>query len=60
MNEHALRGKDYDLIITVYHAAQSEDICRQYMDDAAQFFKEAKEQNQQRVRRGKDLLNQRL
>jgi hypothetical protein len=29
-------------------------------NDAAQFFKQAQEQNQQWVRRGKELLNQRL
>ena len=68
MSNHALRDKDYDLVSTIYHAAQGEYICRQYMEDAekqgdndaAQFFKEVQEQNQQMVRKGKEMLKKRL
>lgn len=68
MSNNALRDKDYDLISTIYHAAQGEDICRQYMEDAkkegdndaAQFFQEVQHQNQQLVKKGKDLLKKRL
>ncbi|MTI62636.1 hypothetical protein [Methylophaga sp.] len=68
MSNHALRDKDYDLVSTIYHAAQGEDICCQYMEDAekqgdndaAQFFKEVQEQNQQMVRKGKEMLKKRL
>ncbi len=68
MSNHALRDKDYDLVSTIYHAAQGEDLCRQYMEDAekqgdkdaAQFFQEVREQNQQLVKKGKELLRNRL
>jgi len=68
ISNHALRDKDYDLVSTIYQAAQRENICRQYMEDAekvgdndaAQFFNEVQEQNQQMVRKGKEMLKKRL
>lgn len=68
MANQALKDKDYDLISVVYNAARGAEICRQYMEDAqkegdndaAQFFKEVREQNQKLAQKGKDLLKQRL
>ncbi len=63
-----IKDKDYDLISTIYHAAQSDYSCQQYMEDAqksgdndaAQFFQEVREHNQQLVNKGKALMKKRL
>lgn len=68
MANQSIKDKEYDLISIIYHAAQGDEICGQYMEDAqnegdndaAQFFREAQEQNRQLVQKGKDLLKQRL
>ena len=68
MANEAIKDKDYDLVSVIYNAARGAEICRQYMEDAqkdgdndaAQYFKDVREQNQGIVQKGKQLLKSRL
>lgn len=68
MANQSLKDKDYDLISVIYHAAQGAELCRQYAEDAqeegdqeaAQFFNQVREQSQQLIQKGKQLLKGRL
>jgi hypothetical protein len=68
MVNEILKDKDYDLISVVYHASQGCETARQYAADAqrendkeaADLFNKALELNAQLVRKGKELLEQRL
>ncbi|MDX1574087.1 MAG: hypothetical protein R3341_08675 [Methylophaga sp.] len=68
MATSSIKDKDYDLISAIYHAAQSDYSCKQYMedakksgdDDAARFFQEVSEHNQQLINKGKALMKKRL
>ena len=63
-----LQDKDYDLISVIYHASQGYETCRTYSEDAknagdndaARFFEEVMNQNEQLVQKGKQILKDRL
>lgn len=68
MADSPLKDKDYDLVSTVYHAAQGAQISRQFAADAreagdeeaAAFLESARKEYAELAERGKQLLKQRL
>jgi hypothetical protein len=68
MANEVLSNKDYDLISVVYHSSHGAAICGQYIADAekegdqeaAQLFRETREQYLKLAQKGKDLLKTRL